>query len=107
MARTGGASPGSGPVSLSSWKSTWKSDEWLRLRSGCSASTSRSSGTSWFSKAPSTVSRTRPTSSRKVGLPDRSPRSTSVFMNSPTTPCTSARERPAEGVPTTTSSLPV
>jgi hypothetical protein len=86
---------------------TWKSGAWLRLRSGCSSATSRSNGTSWCSYAPSVPSRTRPSSSRKVGSPERSVRSTSVLAKKPISSSTSRRVRPAMGLPTTTSSLPL
>ena len=45
-------------------------------------------------------------SSRKVGSPDRSVRSTSVLTKNPISPSISARLRPAIGVPTTMSSCP-
>ena len=76
------------------------------LRSGCSSATSRSNGTSWFSYAPSVASRTRRSTSRKLGSPERSVRSTRVLMKKPISSSTSPRVRPAMGLPTTTSSLP-
>ena len=48
--------------------------------------------------------RTRPNSSRKVGLPVRFVRRTSVFKKKPTKSSTSARLRLAMGEPTTMSS---
>ncbi len=92
---------------LCSENATWKSGEWLKLRSGRSSATSLSKGTSWCSYAPSVTSRTRPTSARKLGSPDRSVRSTSVLTKKPISSSTSPRPRPATGLPTTTSSLPL
>ena len=49
---------------------TWKSGCVAQAALGaCSASTSRSNGTSWCAHAPSVVSRTRPSSARKSGRP--------------------------------------
>ena len=86
---------------------TWKSGLWLRFRSGCSSSTSFSKGRSAWACAPSVTSRTRPNSSRNVGLPERSVLSTSVLVKNPINPSVSARLRPAIGEPTTMSSCPV
>ena len=55
-------------------------------RSAASSSTSCSKGRSWCAYAPSAASRTRPSSSRKVGSPPRSPRSTSVLTKKPISP---------------------
>ncbi|HET7460808.1 MAG TPA: hypothetical protein VFJ82_06160 [Longimicrobium sp.] len=84
---------------------TWKRGEWPSERSGRSSATTRSKGISWWSCAPSTVSRTRPTSARKEGSPARSVRSTRRLTKRPTSSSTSGWVRPATGVPTTTSSL--
>ncbi len=86
---------------------TWNSGDTPSRRSGRSASTTFSKGRSWWAKAPSTVSCTRPSSSRKDGSPERSVRSASVLTNRPTSPSSSARLRPATGAPTTTSSWPL
>ena len=77
------------------------------VRSGASSSTSFSKGVSWCEYAPSAVSRTRPTSSRNVGSPDRSALSTRVFRKQPIKPSSSGRIRPAMGEPTTMSSRSV
>ena len=87
-------------------KETWKSGCRLRLRSMRSSSTSRSKGTSWCANAPTVPARTRRTTSRKAGSPERSVRRASVLTNSPTIPSVSGRPRPATGEPTTTSSCP-
>ncbi|HEX2206429.1 MAG TPA: hypothetical protein VHG93_02045, partial [Longimicrobium sp.] len=93
-----------GPSASCSSKSTCTSGEWLRARSGRSSSTSRSNETSWCSYAPSVPARTRRSTSRKRGLPERSARSTSTFMKRPISPSVSPRVRPAMVLPTTTSS---
>jgi hypothetical protein len=77
------------------------------VRSALTSATSRSKGTSWWAKAPSAVSRTRRSSSRKVGSPSRSVRSTRVLAKKPTIPSVSGRVRPEIGAPTTTSGSPV
>ena len=75
---------------------TWNSGEWLRSRSGCSSSTSCSKGRSWCAYAPSVASRTRRSSSRKLGSPDRSVRSTSVLTKKPISPSISAAGAPGD-----------
>ena len=55
-------------------------------RSGCSTFTICSNGTSWWVYAPSATSLTLSSSSRKLGLPDRSVRKTSVFTKKPISP---------------------
>ena len=85
---------------------TWNTGACARLRSGRTSSSTRSKGTSWCAYASSVVSRTRPSSSRKLGSPERSVRSASELRKSPTIRSVSARVRPAIGVPTTTSSCP-
>ncbi len=82
----------------------WKTGECTRLRSTPSSSTSLSKGSSWWSYAPSALSRTRPSSSPQVGSPDRSARMASMLTKKPISPSVSCRVRPAMGVPTTTSS---
>ena len=76
-------------------------------RSGCTAWSTISSGTSWWAKAPRVLSRTRCNSSPKGGLPDRSSRSSRVLRKKPISPSTSARLRLAMGAPTSTSSSAV
>jgi hypothetical protein len=90
------------------WKAniTWKTGAWARLRTGLSASTSRSKGSAWCSKAPSAVSRTRSTSAAKEGAPSSRVRSASVPAKKPISRSASGVGRFATGVPTTTSSSP-
>jgi hypothetical protein len=75
-------------------------------RSGCSSSTRRSKGRSWCSCASSMVRRTRPSSSRKVGSPERSVRRRSVLTKQPMSPAVSGRSRWAAPELTTTSCSP-
>ncbi len=86
---------------------TAKSGVRPRCRSGSSTSTTFSNGRSWWAKAWSAVERTRPSSSRKVGWPAASTRSTRVLTKKPISPSTSRRLRLAMGEPTARSSLPV
>ncbi len=83
---------------------TWKRGFRLGSRPGSISATSLSNDRSWCAKAPRAASLTRASNSRKVGSPDRSPRITSVFTNTPIVPSTLGRFRPAMGVPTTRSS---
>ncbi len=92
------------PGAFCSTNITWKSALRLMSRSGCSCSTSLSKGTSWCAYAPSVVSRTCLSSSRKVELPSSRARSTSVLTKKPISPSVSARVRLAMAVPTLTSS---
>src|SRR5437867_5694728 len=86
---------------------TWKSGCRLRLRSGCSSSTRRSNGRSWWAQAPSAVRWTRATRSRNDGSPEKSERRTRVLTKNPISPSNSTRGRPATAVPTGMSSRPV
>jgi hypothetical protein len=52
------------------------------------------------------LDRTRASSSRKLGSPLRSVRSTTRLMNSPMSGATSGTARPPTGLPTTTSVCP-
>ncbi len=83
---------------------TWKSGVRPMDRAGSRTSTRRSKGTSWFSNAPSAVSRARSRSSRKAGSPDTSVRRTRVFMKQPTSSSRASSRRPATGEPIGTSS---
>ncbi len=73
------------------WNSGWRAIE----RAGLTSSTSRSNGRSWCAYAARSVSRTRPTSSRKLGSPPVSVRSTSVLTNIPTRSSSASSVRPA------------
>ena len=75
---------------------TWNSGLRLRSRSGRNSSTSFSNGTSWCAYASRATSRTRPNTSRKLGLPDSSLRSTSVFTNNPINPSSSGTAAPRD-----------
>ncbi len=77
------------------WNSGWRAIE----RAGLTSSTSRSNGRSWCAYAARSVSRTRPTSSRKLGSPPVSVRSTSVLTNIPTRSSSASSVRPAIGLP--------
>ncbi len=83
---------------------TWKSGWWSRARTGLRLSTSRSKGTSWCAWAARSNSRTRSSSSRKVGLPERSVRRTSVLTKNPTRSSSASSVRPATGEPSGMSS---
>ena len=85
----------------------WNSGAWLMSRSGATASTIFSRGTSWCAYASSAAPRTRASSSSKVGSEDRSTRIGSVPTKKPMRDSSSARSRLATGVPTTMSSCPV
>ncbi len=85
---------------------TWKSALRLMSRSSCSSSTSLSKGTSWCAYAPSVVSLTCRTSSRKLCPCSSFALSTSVLTKKPISPSVSARVRLAMAVPTLTSSCP-
>ena len=76
-------------------------------RAGASACTTRSNGASWCAYAPSAAARPLARTSRKLGSPERSARSASVFAKNPSSSAVSGRVRFAIGVPTTTSSCPV
>src|SRR5262249_49373779 len=67
-------------------------------------STRRSNGTSWFAYASRSASRTRPSSSRKLGSPDTSARSTSVLTKNPTSSSIPSSVLPATAVPSGMSS---
>src|SRR5215472_3277627 len=95
------------PEPLWTWNTACTSGFRLRSRSGCSSSTSCSNGRSWCSYAPSAPSRTRPSTSPRLGFPPSSVRIASVFTKNPTSPSTSRIVRFAIGDPTTTSSLPL
>ncbi|AWT45246.1 hypothetical protein DMT42_25150 [Streptomyces actuosus] len=107
--------PGSSAAAVRAWRwslSFQVSRVWNRgwraiARGGLSTSTSRSKGTSWCSYAARSASRTRVSSSRKVGVPDRSARSTRVFTKNPTRSSRASSVRPAIGVPIGTSVLPL
>ena len=85
---------------------TWKSGVRLESRSGCTASTTRSNGTSWWANASSTVSLTSARNSRNGRAESTVDRRTSVLTKNPISRCSSARSRPAVTVPTATSSCP-
>ncbi len=95
------------PASVCTENSAWKIGLRARSRPGCTASTSRSNGRSWFASAPCTVVRARVSNSLKVFAPSRLVRIASVLTKKPTTPSVSVRVRPATGVPTMMSSCPV
>jgi hypothetical protein len=71
-----------------------------------SAAISCSTGTSRWAYAPTAVAFTRASSSRNDGLPDRSPRSTTVLRKKPTSGSSSVRSRPLTGEPTQMSCWP-
>ena len=87
-------------------KITWNRGVCRSDRSGRSSATSRSKGSSWWAYAPRAVARTRRSTSRNAGSPDRSVRSTTVLTKNPTSFSSSRRLRPATGLPMTTSSVP-
>ncbi len=94
--------PGSSKATRSSvskatmtWNSGWRAGD----RGVSRISTRRSKGRSWFSNAARSVFRTRARTSRKVGSPDRSVRSTRVLTKFPTRSCSASSTRPATGVP--------
>ena len=85
---------------------TWVSG-WCAIdRVGFSASTSTSNGRSWWSYASRLRLRTRASTSRNVGCPVRSTRSTSVLMKAPTSSSRATSVRPATAVPIGMSSPP-
>ncbi len=75
-------------------------------RAGRSFSTRWSNGMSAWDRASSTAERTWRSRSRTVGSPERSRRSGRVLTKNPTRGATSARERPATGMPMTRSRCP-
>src|SRR6266481_1675689 len=77
------------------WNSGWCDSD----RAGLSTSTSRSNGTSWWLYADRLLARTRPTRSKKLGFPDVSVRSTSVFTKNPIRSSSALSVRPAIGLP--------
>ncbi len=96
----------SAPGAFCSENITWNTGLRLRSRSGASSSTILSKGRSWWAYAPKVRSRTCRSSSRKVGLPDRSARSARVLTKKPISASISLRFRLAMGVPAITSSCP-
>ncbi len=86
---------------------TWKSGEWLRLRSGRIVSTSFSNGRSWWANAWRHTSRIWLNVSRKVERCEKFPLRTNVFTKNPMRFSISFRLRLATGEPTTISSWPV
>src|SRR5262249_54881075 len=78
---------------------TWNSGCRDSERAGLSTSTKRSNGKSCCPYALRLLARTRPISSPKLGLPDTSVRSTSVFTKKPTRSSSAASVRPAIGLP--------
>ncbi|MCY1409716.1 hypothetical protein D9M71_250720 [compost metagenome] len=85
---------------------TWNNGLWLRLRSGCKASTSCSNGKSWCACAPNARSLTCSSSSVKVVLSSNSARSTWVLTKKPARRSVSVRLRLAIGTPTRISACP-
>ncbi|GAA3624837.1 hypothetical protein GCM10022419_133020 [Nonomuraea rosea] len=81
------------------WNSGWRASE----RLGVSSSTSFSNGTSWWENADRLVSRTRASTWRKSGSPDRSVRRTSVLTKKPTRSSSATSVRPATTWPIGTS----
>src|SRR5713101_4832891 len=77
------------------WNSGWCDSD----RAGLSTSTSRSNGTSWWLYADRLLARTRPIRSKKLGFPDVSVRSTSVFTKNPIRSSSALSVRPAIGLP--------
>eukprot|EP00955_Chlamydomonas_euryale_P013398 144393-Chlamydomonas_euryale.AAC.7 len=71
-----------------------------------SASTTLWNCVAWLAYAPRHVAATRRTRSVNAGSPLMSVRNASVLTKKPMRPCVSACARPADGVPTTTSSAP-
>ena len=85
----------------------WKSGLRPGSRSGCTASTTASKGISWNSSASYTASLVRASTSSKVRSGVISQRTTTVLEKKPMTPYDAGSERPATGIPTTTSVMPV
>ena len=85
---------------------TWNNGFRLKSISGLSSWTSAANGT-WFAYASSVDSLTRPSNSRKVGLPDRSTRRTIVLTSNPISPSVSFISRVGTGVPASKSVCPV
>ena len=77
----------------------WNSGLRPAERGGLTSSTTRSNGISWWLYAARPASRTRASSSRKVGAPEVSIRRTSVLTKKPIRSSSASSVRPATGVP--------
>ncbi len=91
------------------WRTTaaWTSGVRLGSRSGASASTRRSKGTSWWAKASSVVSRTSARSPAKERDSSTRERSTRVLTKNPIRSAVSRCSRPEVTVPSARSSRPL
>ncbi|RKH25286.1 hypothetical protein D7X12_41415 [Corallococcus sicarius] len=96
-----------GPAMTVQTACSWNSGVRLRSRSGWSASTSCSKGTSWCAYASRHVLRTRCSNSPKPRCPAPCTRRGSVLMKNPMSGSTSWRVRPEMGEPMTLSSWPL
>ncbi len=98
---------GAGPVAPWSTTMAWTSGIRAGSRSGATASTTRSKGTSWWSKASRTVALVAARKSPTVVAPSTSARSTRVWTKKPIRSSSSGRSRPAVTVPRATSRCPL